>query len=111
MALDPVRNHVRKQRRKRKLGLEAKCIYCGYSKPEGLLTAANNLLEDHHVFGKNHDPEVTATVCRNHHAEVSEGQRDAGADLQEKTLFLAPVVPGDCLRIVAKKVKFIKVYI
>jgi len=28
--------------------------------------------------------------------------------VKEKTLFLAPVLPGDCLRIVARKVKFLK---
>jgi hypothetical protein len=38
-------------------------------------------LERHHVAGRTNDMELTAVVCLNHHARLSEAQRDSGVDL------------------------------
>lgn len=57
------------------------CVVCGYSKPEGLTNKAH-VLEEHHLEG-NHEG-LTVAVCLNHHAELSDKQKDWDSRLQEK---------------------------
>lgn len=40
------------------------------------------LLEDHHVVGKNHDPNLVVFLCRNCHYKVTEGYLQAGIDMR-----------------------------
>ena len=79
---DPFANDARRNRRQARLGDCAACVMCGYSKPESLVAGPSDLLEKHHALGASHDPSLTMWVCRNCHAELTEGQRDAGVDLE-----------------------------
>lgn len=75
---NPIRNDARKAQRGRSLGAHAACALCGYANPEALIRVRRSLLEHHHVCAKANDPELTVVLCRNCHAEVTEGQRVAG---------------------------------
>jgi len=83
----PSRNPARAARRKtelhERLGSERPvCIYCGYAEPLALRRVSRKFLVDHHLLGRNHDPDSTAFVCRNCHALAHEKLLDAGVDLQ-----------------------------
>ncbi len=39
-------------------------------------------LEQHHVAGRNHDPEFVARLCQACHAQVTEGLRRADVDMR-----------------------------
>jgi hypothetical protein len=75
---NPIRTDARRARRERTLGPGAACALCGYANPDGLLRVKCSLLEAHHVCARANDPELTVVLCRNCHAEVTEGQRAAG---------------------------------
>lgn len=79
---NPIKNELRKQRRTEKLGENAACARCGITTPEALIMVGHSLLEAHHVVGKAHDCDLTVPLCRNCHAEVTEGARDAGASMR-----------------------------
>jgi hypothetical protein len=79
---EPIQSDARKARRLRRLGAKATCILCGQENPECLERVDRSLLEDHHVVGMAIDPGLTVVVCRNCHASLSEGQRDAGIELR-----------------------------
>ncbi|MCH7584952.1 MAG: hypothetical protein IH941_07310 [Acidobacteria bacterium] len=79
---DAFANDLRRHRRNIRLGADASCFICGYRKPEGLVTGPSELLEGDHTLGKANDSDLTARLCRNCHAERTEGQRDAGVDLR-----------------------------
>jgi len=81
MASDPIGDDLRKQRRRRRLGRDAACVVCGETNPEVLRRLPRSLLERHHLAGRANDAELTAVVCLNHHAILSEAQRDSGVDL------------------------------
>jgi hypothetical protein len=83
MSGDSIGNDVRKLRRARRLGRGAACVVCGETNPEQLQRAAGSLLERHHLAGRANDPQLTVVLCRNHHAQLSELQRDSGLDLHE----------------------------
>ena len=78
---DPFANDARRNRRQARLGDDPTCVMCGYSKPEALVAGPSGLLEKHHALGAANDPGLTMWVCRNCHAELTEGQRDAGVAL------------------------------
>lgn len=40
------------------------------------------LLEEHHVVGENHDPNLVVLLCRNCHWKITEGNLQAGIDMQ-----------------------------
>lgn len=75
---NPIRKDARNARRGRALGPSAACLFCDYRNPHGLVRTNRSLLEAHHVCGKANDADLTVVLCRNCHAEVTEGQRTAG---------------------------------
>jgi hypothetical protein len=65
-----------------RLGSEhAICFYCGFPEPVALRRASRRFLEEHHLVGRNHDPNLTIFVCRNCHAIAHEKLLDEGVDL------------------------------
>ena len=68
----PSFNHGDRETRRRKayerLGSDSvRCLLCGESDP--------TCLELHHVAGKNFDDEIIP-LCQNHHAKISDAQKD-----------------------------------
>jgi hypothetical protein len=68
------------------------CCICGYSVPEGLTKTKRELVEQHHLMGRHEGPWVY--LCRNHHAELTDVQRDHDprllrADRDDKTRLAA----------------------
>lgn len=88
MPLDPVRNQVRKARKEHRLGEDAKCFLCPEKDNVVLGRYPWSLLQEHHLFGRNHDPETTVILCQNCHVKETAAQLDAGVDLREKDLFI-----------------------
>lgn len=78
MTPDPIRADARRARRARLLGPGAACARCGVSTPETLIAVDRSILEAHHPCGRANDGGLTVPVCRNCHAELTEGQRAAG---------------------------------
>lgn len=69
-----------------KLGNERPvCAYCGCAEPVLLRRLSRKFLEDHHLLGKNHDPDLTIYACRNCHALIHEGLIDAEVDLRPES--------------------------
>ena len=91
MIMRPSRNQARAARRKtelrERLGAERPaCIYCGYEEVVALRRISRKLLPEHHVFGRNHDPDLTVFVCLNCHALVhDEKLPDAEVDLKRES--------------------------
>jgi hypothetical protein len=82
MDRDPIKTAARISKRETHLGPGPHiCIYCGYSNPLGLIKPRKSLLEDHHEWGRRIDPKLTVLVCRNCHAELTEGLRRAGVPM------------------------------
>ncbi len=88
MEADPLKADLRREHREDRLGENPVCGMCGYANPKSLQLANRTLLENHHVVGKRHDPSLTLPVCRNCHGELTEGARDAGADLRRQPTYL-----------------------
>ena len=80
MTPDPIRTDARKARQNRRYGYGAACSICGNRSPEALVGMKRSLLEEHHVCTRANDPAFTVPLCRNCHAEITEGQRAAGVD-------------------------------
>jgi hypothetical protein len=85
--MEPARNPVRAARRKtelrERLGAERPaCIYCGCEELVALRRISRKFLRQHHVFGRNHDPDLVVFVCLNCHAVMHELLSNAGVDLQ-----------------------------
>jgi hypothetical protein len=91
MIMRPSRNQARAARRKtelrERLGAERPaCIYCGYEEVVALRRISRKLLPEHHVFGRNHDPDLTVFVCLNCHALVHDRMLpDAEVDLKRES--------------------------
>jgi hypothetical protein len=45
----------------------------------------NRLLEQHHIFGKAHDPDLMVTLCLNCHREITEGLAREGISMYPET--------------------------
>lgn len=68
------------------------CILCGCSDPVALIdktpdwlehhSIPKTLFEQHHPAGRHHDPELTVFICRNCHAEATEGLLQAGVSMR-----------------------------
>ncbi len=97
----PIRTARRKANRKERLGSEACCLFCGYACLEALTQVSrewldakgipqerlHRLLEEHHSFGQNHDPDGLITLCLNCHREITEGMAAEGINMNpEKNL-------------------------
>jgi hypothetical protein len=60
----------------------AVCALCGYANPVALIAANKTLLEEHHVFGAAFDDGTRIPLCRNCHAEITEGIRATGVSMR-----------------------------
>lgn len=69
--MDPRRNDLRKERRRRLYGENAACLCCGEVDPSAF----------HHLAGKENDPALEGPFCLNCHAKGHEALRDAGVDI------------------------------
>lgn len=92
----PIRTARRKALREERLGRDAFCLFCGYGCLESLTQVTRKwleskgispdwikrLLEDHHVGGEVHDPDLLITLCLNCHREVTEGVAREGVDMR-----------------------------
>jgi hypothetical protein len=82
----PIRTARRNVRRRDRFGSNCFCLFCGYACLESLTTVArrwletkgvqaellDRLLEDHHLHGEAHDPDLLVTLCLNCHREITE---------------------------------------
>lgn len=92
----PVRTARRKVLREDRLGSNPFCLFCGYACLESLTQVTrewleakriskdwlDRLLEEHHVVGEAHDPNLIVTLCLNCHREVTEGLAREGVTMR-----------------------------
>lgn len=88
MSYDPIGGPARRQRRRQKLGAEARCLGCGIANPDVLRLGHRSLLEQHHVLGAAHAPALTVPVCLNCHAILSAHQRNEGMPMELQSTVL-----------------------
>lgn len=83
----PIRTARRSALRQDRLGCTTFCLFCGYACLESLTSASrkwleargisneriDRLLEDHHITGEAHDPDLLVTLCLNCHRGITEG--------------------------------------
>ena len=60
-------------------------MFCGCAELAVLRPVSRTLLEEHHLLGRNHDPNLTAFACLNCHTLAHEALLDAGVDLQPES--------------------------
>lgn len=87
---DPIGNDARAAERLKKLGPGPHiCLFCGLPQPEDLIPATadwlllrvpRSVLEKHHVFLKDLDPNSVVLLCVLCHFRVSQGYLQAGID-------------------------------
>ncbi len=91
----PIRTARRRVLRKDRLGNNAFCLFCGYACLESLTTESrkwleargipkdhlDRLLEEHHIHGQAHDPDLTVALCLNCHREITEGLAREGVSM------------------------------
>jgi hypothetical protein len=65
-------NPIRTARRLTRREQQSLCLQCGRQIE----------IEDHHVAGREHDPELTAPLCQACHAQVTENLRRADVDMR-----------------------------
>ena len=83
---NPARAARRKTELRERLGSERPvCMFCGCAEPVVLRSVSRQFLEEHHLLGRNHDPNLTAFVCLNCHALAHEALLNAGVDLQPES--------------------------
>ena len=98
----PIRTARRRALRQHRLGENAFCLLCGYACLEGLTQVSrkrleargvprqllDRLLEEHHIVGAAHDPDLTVTLCLNCHKEITEGLAREGVSMRpERDLY------------------------
>lgn len=111
----PIRTARRKAQREERLGRDSSCLLCGYGclesltrvtqqwlQAKGFYTKQLNarLLEDHHIAGEAHDPDLLVTLCLNCHREITEGLAREGISMRpEKDLrkLIASVLRGSAV--------------
>jgi len=74
MARDSANDVVRADRRRNRIPDGSVCVECGINDP--------TVLESHHIGGRRNDV-LTVTLCRNHHALITEDLRVAGVSMCE----------------------------
>ena len=97
----PIRTARRKLLREERVGSDAFCLFCGYACLESLTQVSrkwleakgisqsllDRLLEEHHIIGEAHDPDLMVTLCLNCHREITEGLTREGVSMHpEKNL-------------------------
>jgi hypothetical protein len=90
--LDPIGSEMRRQRREDTFGAHASCALCGIANLDVLTPAPRSFLESHHAVGRANDNGLTLPLCRNCHAAVTEGYRNAGVSLGLPPTFLHKLV-------------------
>ncbi|MBA2684043.1 MAG: hypothetical protein H0U66_06105 [Gemmatimonadaceae bacterium] len=90
--LDPIGIEMRRLRREEQFGACASCALCGMANIDVLTPAPRSFLESHHAVGRANDNGLTVPLCRNCHAEVTEGYRNAGVPLNLPPTFLHKLV-------------------
>ena len=88
MTARPTGTTARHISRERRFGPDAACVRCGITTLETLVPVRRNILEDHHICGRENDPSLTVPVCRNCHAIMTEGQQAAGVTFAEPPTLL-----------------------
>ena len=92
----PIRTARRNVQRKERFGGNTFCLFCGYACLESLTTVTrrwleakevpvkllDGLLEDHHIHGKAHDPDLLVTLCLNCHREITERLMREGVSMR-----------------------------
>jgi hypothetical protein len=92
----PIRTARRKSQREDRLGTDAFCLFCGYACLESLTHVSrkwleakgipkrylDRLLEEHHIIGHAHDPDLVVTLCLNCHSEITEGLAREGVGMR-----------------------------
>ena len=92
----PIRTARRTNRRKDRFGSNNFCLRCGYACLESLTTVTrrwletngvpakllDRLLEDHHIHGEAHDPNLVVTLCLNCHREITEHLMREGVSMR-----------------------------
>jgi hypothetical protein len=90
---NPAKTAARRANRGRALGTSTWCVLCPptnpVTDPMALIALPRNaipstLFEEHHVLGRRNSLDATVTLCRNHHALLHEGYREAGALLKKQ---------------------------
>jgi hypothetical protein len=84
---DPIATDRRKARWHKRLGENPRCILCGFTDPRAL-TKRRRPFEQHHVAGRENDPDLTVVVCFNCHAMQSDEQRQTGVPLDTPATLL-----------------------
>jgi hypothetical protein len=82
MEKDPLQDHLREGRRRRKLGGDAECLRCGQTNPYVLRRVGKSILERHHITGRAYGEQPTVVLCLNCHRIFTEKQRQEGIDLR-----------------------------
>ena len=91
----PIRTARRKVMRKERFGGAGFCFFCGYACLETLTTVTrrwleakgvprnllDRLLQDHHIHGEVHDPNLIVTLCLNCHGKITEGLMREGVSM------------------------------
>jgi hypothetical protein len=90
--LDQLAAETRRAKRERVLGDDAACVLCGLGTLASLVLVNRNVLEAHHIVGRANDGALTAPLCRNCHAEITEGYRDSGVSLNRPPTLLHKLV-------------------
>ena len=90
--LDPIASETRLAKRERLLGEDPACVLCGLATIESLIAVQRDVLEAHHIVGRANDDALTVPLCRNCHAEITEGYRDAGMPLNRPPTLLHKLV-------------------
>jgi hypothetical protein len=83
---NPARTARRKTELCERLGAERpRCLYCACAEPVALRPVTRKFLRDHHVFGRNHDPDSQSLLCQNCHALAHENLLNAEVDLEPES--------------------------
>ena len=92
----PIQTARRKILREDRIGRNAFCLFCGYACLESLTQVSrqwleskgipknrlDRLLEEHHIVGEAHDPDLMVTLCLNCHREITEGLAREGVSMR-----------------------------
>ncbi len=83
---NPVRAARRKTELSERLGAERpRCMYCGCAELVALRPVTRKFLVDHHLLGRNHDPDSKLILCQNCHALAHENLLSAEVDLEPES--------------------------
>ena len=90
MDRNPTKTAARESKRQRRLGRGAACALCGMGHQALLIVVEDQalaerinrvLLEQHHPYGRAHDPSLTVVLCRNCHALATDDQLRAAVPM------------------------------